>query len=112
MDENIDFETYLFISSKKLIISVNTNLGEKLDQLSGGQRQRVSIARALYRKKPILILDEATSALDFKTEKFIFENLKEFNFIKTVICSTHRKSMINSGDVLFNLFNGKIDIVN
>ena len=30
MSENIDFETYLFISSKKLIISVNTNLGEKV----------------------------------------------------------------------------------
>ena len=30
MDENIDFETYLFISSKKLIISVNTSLGEKV----------------------------------------------------------------------------------
>lgn len=99
-----------FVSS--LPDGINTNLGEKLDQLSGGQRQRVSIARALYRKKPILILDEATSALDFQTEKFIFENLNEFSFIKTVICSTHRKNMINKEDVLINLNQGKIELVN
>ena len=98
-----------FISS--LPDGLHTNLGEKLDQLSGGQRQRVSIARALYRKKPILILDEATSALDFQIEKLIFKNIGEFDFVKTIICSTHRKSMITSNDTLINIVNGKIEVM-
>ncbi len=90
---------------------LDTNLGEKLEQLSGGQRQRVSIARALYRKKPILILDEATSALDFNTEKNIFDKVNKLDYIKLIICSTHRKSMIKKEDILINIDNGKIEIV-
>ena len=30
MDDNLDFETYLIISSRKLVISVNTNLNKKI----------------------------------------------------------------------------------
>ena len=91
---------------------LDTNLGEKLEHLSGGQRQRVSIARALYRKKPILILDEATSALDFNTEKSIFDNVNKLDYLKLIICSTHRKSMIKKEDILINIDNGKIEIIN
>lgn len=91
---------------------LETNLGEKLDQLSGGQRQRVSIARALYRKKPLLILDEATSALDFNTERVIFENIKDLEYIKTIICSTHRKNMIKDIDILLQIIDGKIERIN
>ena len=99
-----------FISS--LPNGLETNLGEKLDQLSGGQRQRVSIARALYRKKPILILDEATSALDFNTEKLIVENIKDLKFIKTIICATHRKNIIKDNDSLLEIVEGNIERIN
>jgi ATP-binding cassette, subfamily B, bacterial PglK len=99
---------YLDDLVKSLPKGIYTNLGENLHQLSGGQRQRVSIARALYKKKPILLLDESTSALDINIEKNIFENVKKLSFIKTFINSTHRLSVINNHDHVIKLSKGKI----
>ena len=47
----------------------STRVGERGVTLSGGERQRLAIARALYRRSPLLIMDEATSALDTPTEQ-------------------------------------------
>lgn len=99
---------YLDDLVKSLPKGIYTDLGENLHQLSGGQRQRVSIARALYKKKPILLLDEATSALDINIEKNIFENVKKLSFIKTFINSTHRLSVIDNYDYVIKLSKGKI----
>lgn len=99
---------YLDDLVKSLPYGIHTDLGENLHQLSGGQRQRVSIARALYKKKPILLLDEATSALDINIEKNIFENIKKLKFIKTFINSTHRLSVINNNDYVIKLSKGEI----
>tara|TARA_Y200000002_G_C22680167_1_gene663713 strand:- start:2189 stop:3457 length:1269 start_codon:yes stop_codon:yes gene_type:complete len=73
-------------------------LGEKIQNISGGQRQRLSIARALFRKKPLLILDEATSSIDFETEKKIFNRLKTLPYLKSFIAITHRVSILSEND--------------
>jgi len=67
-----------------------THIGENGALLSGGQKQRLGIARALYKKKPVLILDESTNALDLTAEKKILQNL--FNLAEdiTIIHVTHR----------------------
>ena len=93
---------------EKLPNGINTYLGEKSQNMSGGQRQRLSIARALFRKKPIMVFDEATSSIDMKTEKNIYKRIKELEFIKCIIAVTHRESILNDDDNCIFINNGEI----
>ena len=71
MDENLNFETYLFLSSKKFIISVNNDINEKI-----------------YEKE--LILDKKTEDLDLHLlDLFLSENVFKIekilnSFIKNI----------------------------
>lgn len=63
-------------------------VGENGNNLSGGQLQRIEIARALIRKRPIILADEMTSALDEKTAHAVREALFELPY--TVIEVSHK----------------------
>ncbi len=89
---------------------LNTFVGEGGVNLSGGQKQRIGIARAIYNKAPILVLDEATSALDEKTEKKIVNNLFSITNL-TIIIISHRKSIINLCNVVYEVKNKKVNEV-
>ena len=71
MDDNLDLETYLFISPKKLIILVNTNLDNKI-----------------YKEE--LILQKEHEEIDFnQLDEFLSQNIfkiekKSKNFIKNI----------------------------
>lgn len=69
--------------------------GELGAGLSEGQAQRIVIARALLRKGSVLLLDEATSALDMQTEQQLLKNLSEREAGQTIICVTHRPTVIS-----------------
>lgn len=75
---------------EKLPNRYQTKIGERGVRLSGGQRQRIGIARALYKKKKILILDEATNALDEDTENKIIKNIQSMSKDLTIIIISHR----------------------
>ena len=86
----------LLEDAKKLPNGLDTILYKSFDEngtdLSGGQRQKTAIARALFRKAPIVILDEPTAALDPVAE---YEIYRQFNTLvggKTAVYISHRLS--------------------
>ena len=76
---------------------LDTHCGERGSGLSEGQAQRIATARALLRKKDILILDEITSALDPDTEKRVLHNLLSQKN-RTVIMITHKPEVADRCD--------------
>lgn len=87
----------------KLPDKMNTRIGEKGIGLSEGQAQRIAIARALLRKRPLLILDEATSALDRNTEIELFNNIKNLANAPACLIITHREYALDISSKIYNL---------
>jgi ABC-type bacteriocin/lantibiotic exporter with double-glycine peptidase domain len=77
---------------------LDTVLLEHGGAVSEGQAQRIAIARALLRKKPLIILDEATSALDLKTERAIMHNLRTSAENTTLLVISHRPTLLGLCD--------------
>lgn len=71
--------------------------------LSEGQSQRLAIARALLRKAPVLLLDEATSGLDEETERHLLENIRRSGWVRTCVLVTHRTSVAQSCDRIYQI---------
>ena len=86
----------------------DTLLDEAATNLSGGQRQRLAIARALIIDPPVLVLDEATSALDAESEAIINANLMRIATGRTIICVSHRLSMLVPADAILVMENGGV----
>ncbi|MDB4349664.1 ABC transporter ATP-binding protein/permease [Omnitrophica bacterium] len=83
-------------------------LGDNGLDVSGGQRQRITIARELYKDTKLLILDEATSSLDSKSERHIYDNLRQFKGTKTMLVIAHRLSTIKNADYIYVLHEGRV----
>ena len=79
---------------KKLYRGLNTPMTKNLFasgvDFSGGEMQKIAIARAQYKKSPILILDEPTSALDPQAESELFKRFTDMSEGKTTILVSHR----------------------
>ena len=86
----------------------DTRLEEGATNLSGGQRQRLAIARALVIDPAVLILDEATSALDAESEAIINANLVNIARDRTIICVSHRLSMLVPADAIMVMERGEV----
>ena len=87
---------------------LETVVGERGIRLSGGQRQRIGIARALYKRAPVLILDEATSALDDETEAEVIRSLGSLGRDVTLIMIAHRRSTLAGCDRLLKVEAGRV----
>jgi len=93
---------------ERLPFGYDTKIGESGLALSGGQRQRISIARALYRRPPIILLDEATSALDTESERTVKENLDRLLRGRTSLVIAHRLSTVRDADRILVLDRGRL----
>lgn len=91
--------------------NLETIIGERGVQLSGGQKQRILIARALYNDPDIIVMDEPTSSLDIETEKKIIHSINELSKNKTILLVSHRKSVLEKCNKIFEIKNRKINLV-
>jgi ATP-binding cassette subfamily B protein len=91
-----------------LPLGYETRVGESGLQLSGGQRQRIAIARAVYRRPPVLVLDEATSSLDAESERAVQENIDRLLEGRTSIVIAHRLSTVRDADLVVVLERGRL----
>ena len=89
---------------------IDTVIGEKSSGISEGQAQRITIARALIRKRPILILDEATSSLDPETEINIINTIKNLPYKPLCIIITHRPAALSICDKIYKLKDTKLTL--
>jgi len=116
-DEPVDLErvvdaaraAQLHAFVKSLPDRYETIVGERGIRLSGGQRQRLGLARAIYKRTPVLVLDEATSALDEATEAAVIDALDELRKDgRTILIVAHRRSTIARCDMVVTLEDGRV----
>jgi len=89
----------------------DTQLGHHTEggrELSWGEWQKIAIARAVYRKSPVLILDEPSSSLDADSEYEIFSDLGRITEGRTCIFISHRLSNVRDADRIIVLDGGRV----
>ncbi len=77
-------------------------------ELSGGQIQRLLLARALYRKAPIMVLDEPTAALDPIAESNLYETYHEMMEECSTVFISHRLASTRFCDRIVLMEGGKM----
>jgi ABC-type multidrug transport system fused ATPase/permease subunit len=93
---------------QELPAGYDTVVGQNGVNLSGGQRQRIGIARALLKNASILLLDEATSSLDNDTEQRLYQGLRNYPGLETVVAVAHRLSTVQYADIIYVMDKGKV----
>jgi HlyD family secretion protein len=94
-----------FIKNNKISLQ---KISEDGKNISGGQAQRIGLARCLFKESEIIILDEFTSGLDQTTEKKILKQVRKIFKDKIVIVISHKSSLKNFCDIIYELDNKKL----
>lgn len=83
---------------------VDTELLKVIDKegidLSGGEKQKLALARALYKKAPVIVLDEPTAALDALAEYELYQNFDGMIGDKSAVYISHRLSSTRFCDAI------------
>jgi len=92
----------------KLKTIITRDLDDNGIELSGGENQKLSLARAIYKKAPLIILDEPTSALDAIAEHNLYSRFNEMIDDSMAIFISHRLSSTKFCDRIFLLDEGTL----
>ena len=76
---------------------------------TGGEQQRVAIARAIITRPPLILADEPTGDLDAAGGQAVVALLRALarNGQHTIIMATHNQRLVDEGDQLIRLANGR-----
>ena len=75
---------------------------------SGGEKQKLALARALYKKAPVVILDEPTAALDALAEHKLYQDFDKLIGGKTAVYISHRLSSTQFCDKVAMFADGEL----
>ena len=92
------------------LFSLEKRMTFKPGVLSGGEQQRVAVARAMIKKRSVLLADEPTGSLDDNTAEIVFKyitDLSKKNNTLTII-ATHNTKFIKKLDICFKINEGKL----
>lgn len=79
-----------------------TVIGNEGVRLSGGQQERIALARSFYHQKGLMVLDDPFASVDVRTEKKIWQNLKDQRKDSLILLMSHRLACFPDVDeVLF-----------
>ena len=84
------------------------NVNENAYELSGGELQKLLLARALYKKAPLMVLDEPTAALDPLAEAEVYRKFNQITQNKTAVYISHRLSSCRFCDDIVVLHQGRV----
>jgi len=85
-----------------------TLIGESGGTVSSGQAQRLAIARAIYKKSPIVVFDEPTANLDVESIEKFQNSVRRIAADKICIIVTHDTNTLDICDKVYLLADGKI----
>jgi ABC-type multidrug transport system fused ATPase/permease subunit len=93
----------LISNSKDFIESLPEKYDTIIDnhKLSGGQKQRLAVARAFYKKAPVVLMDEPTSALDKESARIFVDNIFKYFAGKTTLIITHDLSLLQKIPLIY-----------
>lgn len=91
-------------------VGMHKRMNHMPSELSGGEQQRVAIARALAHNPKVVFADEPTGALDTDNGLMVVKLFKELVEKEgvTIVMTTHDPSLMQLGDVVFEMEDGEI----
>ena len=112
-DEAMEISTLLGLDAvvAHMPMGFDSKVGDgATDALPRGIKQRVAIARALLPRPKVVLMDEANMAMDSSGDAILRDVLARLRGHRTLIMVTHRPSMLNLCNRIYNLDHGVLTL--